>query len=62
MKRIIKISESQYNSFITFPLLEGVTYKTQGTQYDKTPIDFSINQDMTDKANTGKNSVDTRAF
>ena len=62
MYKTIKITEEQYSMYLLYPLNEGIDYKRQGTQYDTTPIDFSINQDKTDKANTGKNSVDTRVF
>lgn len=55
--KVIKINEEQYN-FIWNNIIEGVDYKNNG---DGT-IDFSINQNKTDKANTGTNSVDTRVF
>ena len=58
MTKVIKITTEQYNRYI----FEGIDYKKQGTQYDAAPIDFSINQDKTDKGNIGKNSVDTRVF
>lgn len=56
--RVIKITEKQYKKY----LLEGVTYTKQDPSQNNAPIDFSINQDMSDKANTGANSVDTRVF
>lgn len=62
MKKVFKITEEQYTAYIIKPLIEGVDYKKQGSQYSSAPIDFSINQDKSDKANTGKNSVDTRVF
>lgn len=57
--RIIKITEEQYRYFETCQdVFEGITYKNNG---DGT-LDFSVNQDRTDKGNTGGNSVDTRVF
>lgn len=50
MTKVIKITTEQYNRYI----FEGIDYKKQGTQYDAAPIDFSINQDKTDKGNIGK--------
>lgn len=62
MSKIIKITEEQYHKWIYHFINEGIDYKKQGSQYDAAPIDVSINQDKTDKANTGKNTVDTRVF
>lgn len=58
MTKVIKITTEQYNRYI----FEGVTYTKQDSQYSTAPVDFSINHYTTDKANTGKNSVDTRVF
>ena len=58
MTKVIKITTEQYNRYI----FEGVTYTKQDSQYSTAPVDFSINQYTTDKANTGNNSVDTRVF
>ena len=54
MQKIIKITEQQYNHYIN----EGVDY----SKNDDGSINMTINQDKTDKANTGNNSVDTRVF
>lgn len=59
-KRIIRITEGQYRQFVNpFDRQdEGVTYSYNG---DGT-IDFSVNQDRTDKNNQGALSADTRVF
>lgn len=54
MQRIIRITEQQYNHYI----YEGVEY----SKNDDGSINMSVNQDKSDKANTGGNSVDTRVF
>ena len=55
MTKVIKITTEQYNRYI----FEGVTYTKQDSQYSTAPVDFSINQYTTDKANTG-NTVTVR--
>ena len=54
VKKSIVITESQ----LRFLIDEGVTY----TKNDDLSIDMRINHDMTDSANLGKNSADTRVF
>ena len=58
-RKVIRITEEQYRFFTEgLDVLEGVDYRNNG---DGT-VDFSVNQDRTDKGNQGDLSADTRVF
>ena len=57
MKKIY-LAESQFKEIVSYSLFEGVDWRLGNNGM----IDMSINNDRSENANRGKNSVDTRVF